>query len=329
MKRKEVLQMRVGRRSTSFLCAVLLTALILNMLPVAFAYVPTPGGNKPELRYNYLCAATISGESVSSFTDLGVIVEDNDFVPPGTPDIRLEFWVNVTGSATWANNKSCIKLKDVTADEYVNLGYAKKSGTDDTSKRSIFIKPQTNLVTGHSYKIEIDGGLQANNGVTLGTPGVVTKELPFSANTGGVSCTVATRIISVFVDTESVNYGTVGLGQESSPSSEIVAYNNGNVTEDLSIKGADATITGGTPWALSDTAIGTDQYMHNFGKSDDSYATFTPLSTDYQALKTGLEIYSGSSTGQQRFKVKIKLPSETTTQGTFSTTVTVQATDPT
>jgi hypothetical protein len=78
-----------------------------------------------------------------------------------------------------------------------------------------------------------------------------------------------------------------------------------------------------TAWTLSDTAIGADQFMHEFAKADESYGTYYALSSSaYSPLATGV----GASTSKD-FKLKIHTPSSTTASGTLTTAVTVLASE--
>ncbi len=314
--------MRVRNRGVGLVCMITLLVLLLIMPQAAFA-----PGNPPTFQNGYV--GSITGRDgngyVTGHSDV-VSVVNNTYVPV-RPTLRLYFAVNVISNTYWTNNMACIKLKDLSDSSYVPLTHERyiASSSQDVQKRSIFITPAADLVVGRSYRIEIDGGLTANNGTSLGTAGVIAKTVDFTVNTGGVCCTVTTKIISVTVDTSSYDYGVTGLNQ-SKQSAEITATNNGNITENFNIRGANATISGGTPWTLSTSGVGADQYMHKFGLP--TYTTFTALSTDNQQMVTGVETATGASLGQRKFKLELWTPTSTSSQGQFSSMVTVQAVDP-
>lgn len=146
---------------------------------------------------------------------------------------------------------------------------------------------------------------------------VLAPSLVGAADTATVTATVTPKLVSVTVSPTSVAYGTVPLSS-SATSGVITATNDGNVTETFNIKGADATYSTNT-WVLSDTAVGANQYMHKFALP--TYITWTPLSTTYLTLATGI-----AASGTQDFKLQIWTPTSTTLYGEYSTTVTVLAT---
>ena len=143
----------------------------------------------------------------------------------------------------------------------------------------------------------------------------------FAAQEVGITCTVTPQSVSVTVNTTSIAYGVVDVSQTSS---EIVATNNGNAAENFNIKGANATGSGGdTTWTLS-TAVGANQYMHEFAKptypTAGTHTNWTSLTTTYQPLAASI-----APSGTQLFKLQIWTPSSTTGYGQCSTTVTIQA----
>ncbi len=158
-----------------------------------------------------------------------------------------------------------------------------------------------------------------------------------AADEGTVSATVSTKLISIEITSDGeVAYGALGINASQNTvtlTDTQTAANNGNVTEDFNIKGANATDSV-TTWILAATAGVTD-YTHKFSK--DSGSNWTPLTTpSYQTLATGIsggttyvpadDDYSGG--GAQDFDLEINTPTaEPATHGEYSTTVTVQATE--
>ena len=154
----------------------------------------------------------------------------------------------------------------------------------------------------------------------------------FADEETGVSCTVTPRKVSVTVDYPNIAYGVVSIPGNAGSPTAISAINNGTVTEDFNIRGADAKDgTDTTRWTLSPTAIGAETFMHEFGLpivpgSSPTWPTvgehngWTPLSTGYQPLATGMD--SGTQTP---FVLQIWTPSSTAYYVPLTTIVTVQA----
>lgn len=75
---------------------------------------------------------------------------------------------------------------------------------------------------------------------------------------GAISASVTVQNVSVSVSPTSVNYGTLPFETTKRSGTAVspffTATNNGNVNEDLKVRGADATVTGG-PWAIQATAL--------------------------------------------------------------------------
>ena len=147
-----------------------------------------------------------------------------------------------------------------------------------------------------------------------------------AAEESGIVCTVTPGgvLVSVSVTPTSVAYGTVSLSSNST-SVEITATNDGNDVEDFQIKGSDATGAGGNvTWTLSDTAVGANQYMHEFATptypASGNHGGWSPLTTSYQTLVTDVSV-----SGSQAFKMQIWPPTSTTGYGERSTTVTILA----
>lgn len=150
----------------------------------------------------------------------------------------------------------------------------------------------------------------------------VVSALPVSAaTTGSVAATVTTQNISVTVTDGSVSYGTMDSNTSKSTISTDLndtqtAANNGNVAEDLNIKGQNST-----NWTLA-AASGSDQYVHMFcvATCGSPPTNFTALTTSYQALSV-----NKAPTGTQTFDLQITTPNPSTVYTQQSVDVTVQA----
>ena len=150
--------------------------------------------------------------------------------------------------------------------------------------------------------------------------------LPVLAQTD-ITATVCPTLVSVTVSPGLVDYGVQDLDDTNlipTPAS-VTITNNGNVTEDFLVKGANATTSGGA-WTLNTTA-GANQYVHRSSPDD---STFTALTTTPATLASnilGESLCDGSaSDGEtQTLYLNMDTPTTSSVQGEYSTTVTVTA----
>jgi hypothetical protein len=149
---------------------------------------------------------------------------------------------------------------------------------------------------------------------------LIGSNIVFGAGTADVTATVTVQNVSVTVSDGTVAYGTVAAsGNKDTTSSGTddsqTATNNGNVTEDLNIRGQNSA-----NWTLAGTA-GANQYAHKFCITTcDSSTTWTALTTSYQTLQTSV-----AASGTKVFDLQILVPSSSATYTQESLTVTVQA----
>ena len=146
-----------------------------------------------------------------------------------------------------------------------------------------------------------------------------------AADTDTVEATVKVQHISINISSDgSIDYGALAVGTSATTATgdgdniddTQTATNDGNVTEDFDIKGQDTA-----SWAL-DTTTGADQYVHEFCTSNcDSSPTWTPLTTSYDTLATGI-----GASNTQDFDLRIQVPTSTTDYNAQSVDVTVLAT---
>lgn len=136
---------------------------------------------------------------------------------------------------------------------------------------------------------------------------------------GTVTASVTVQNVSVSVSPSTVNYGTLTFeatqqsGTTVSPT--FTATNNGNVNEDLKVRGANATEVSGTPftWTIQGSAVacptdGTNVYAHSIigvsaGPIDDA-EIFMTTSNSATNLATGLAALGGT----KDFNSKIYMP---------------------
>jgi hypothetical protein len=149
-----------------------------------------------------------------------------------------------------------------------------------------------------------------------------------AATTAGVAATVTIQSVSVNVTSNpTVSYGTLVLGATKGTNAldlntTPVATNNGNVPEDFTLSGQNATGTSQT-WTLASTA-GSAQYFHKF-----CTATCTTPPTNYTALTTSNTTLASivSVSGTQSFDLYLGTPTSGITDYTsHDVSVTVTAT---
>lgn len=155
--------------------------------------------------------------------------------------------------------------------------------------------------------------------ITLAVIGVVlSHQSAFAGTTATVTSTVTVQNVSVSVSDGSISYGTLATNSSAGTNGTDLqtATNNGNVTEDLNIKGQNSA-----NWTLGATA-GADQYTHKFCVTSCATAptNYTALTTSYQSLKTSL-----ATSGTQTFDLYITTPTSSTNFTQQSVDIIVQA----
>ncbi len=175
-------------------------------------------------------------------------------------------------------------------------------------------------------KLFVALGLAALVSAALWLPSVAQSEDVITAS-------VTVQNVSVTVNLSTVDYGTLSFEATqrsgTAPSPFFIATNNGNVNEDLNVRGADATFTGGS-WTIQATAptcpTQTDLFRHSVigatSGTDDGEIFMTTLDSG-TPLATGL-----AANGTKGFNSKIYLPCSGSggLGETASTTITVVAT---
>lgn len=133
-----------------------------------------------------------------------------------------------------------------------------------------------------------------------------------------LTATVTPGTVSVTLSTTTVAYGTVALSTDdgtrsTATSGNITATNNGTVSEDFYIKGADAT--GTVTWTLqTDGSLSAvNEYIHQFNSTD--------LTLANQSLQAGV----AASGGTNIFTTTMVMPITASDSSAHSTTVTVTA----
>lgn len=140
-----------------------------------------------------------------------------------------------------------------------------------------------------------------------------------AADTDSVSATVTVQNISLSVADGSVSYGTLATNSSAnttSPSDEQTITNDGNVTIDVNIRGADTAA-----WTLAGTA-GANAYIHRFCTATcGTYPTnYTIMTTSYAELATGV-----AAAGTQALHLGITTPTSSVSYTQQTADVTVQA----
>jgi hypothetical protein len=147
--------------------------------------------------------------------------------------------------------------------------------------------------------------------------------LPIHASTSAtVTATVTVQNISVSVSDGTVVYGTLGLNSSAGTNGTDTqtATNNGNVTEDLLIRGQNTAA-----WTLTGSA-GDNEYVHRFCNASAQNCSTPP--TNYDALTTNNQTLSSSvsASGTVDFDLHITTPSTSSSFVEQSVDVTVTAT---
>ncbi len=146
-----------------------------------------------------------------------------------------------------------------------------------------------------------------------GSPALATHTVESTVN-----ATVTPAVLSVTVDPNTVDYGTVELGiQDNLPNpTTFTAKNNGSITEDIEIRGANTA-----NWTLVSGVPATDEYRHEFSK--DGFTTPLILTTSNQTLDTGIAV-----NGEVIVSLRLDAPTASTTAATQTAPVTVIAVAP-
>jgi hypothetical protein len=92
-----------------------------------------------------------------------------------------------------------------------------------------------------------------------------------AANESTVNATVTAQNVSVGVGPTAIAYGIVSVGTAKTYPNTIVATNEGNVNEDITIKGTDDS-----PWQIDTTNVTQDHYIHEYCTTN-CVSTYTKL----------------------------------------------------
>lgn len=158
-------------------------------------------------------------------------------------------------------------------------------------------------------------------GFFLGLFSIFSVQQIYAATTAVVTATVTAQNVSITLTTDgAVAYGTQVLGTSDDTTTNGVndsetVQNNGNVTEDFTIKGANTAA-----WTLNATA-GSDLYAHKFCKTTcDSSPSWTALTVSDQSLQTAV-----AASSSQTFDLQVLVPTSSSSYTQQSLTVTVTA----
>lgn len=142
-----------------------------------------------------------------------------------------------------------------------------------------------------------------------------------AATTATVAATATVQNVSVSVADGTITYGTLSNNTAKSTiaadlNDTQTATNNGNITEDLNIRG-----TNSTGWTLAGST-GSDQYVHKFCSSScgSPPTNFTALTTSYQTLGASV-----TASATRTFELQLTTPNPSTVYTQQSVDVTVQA----
>lgn len=154
---------------------------------------------------------------------------------------------------------------------------------------------------------------------------------PVLAVTSAVTATVLVSNVSISLSQSSFNYGTMALNAASSTlnlfsGAGIVATNNGNLTEDFDIYGANTT-GAGTNWTLDSSNATQNHYIHKFCQDTDNDCTLPGGAANYTALTgTPATLKHGiTASGNVAFQLQITTPQSVSDYNQQSAAVTIQA----
>lgn len=163
--------------------------------------------------------------------------------------------------------------------------------------------------------------MKSSNIITLAVLGALTMLVGTAAFAATVTSTVTVQNVSVTVASGTIAWGTLAAntGSSTSPTYTQTLTNAGNVPEDFTITGANAT--GAVAWTLAATT-GSEQYVHEFCTSSCTSAPtgYTPLTLTPQSLGTTV-----SAAGTKPLDLYIKTPTVTADYASHSVAVTITA----
>lgn len=142
----------------------------------------------------------------------------------------------------------------------------------------------------------------------------------FAATSANVAATVTMQNVSVTVSDGTISYGTLSSSSSSNTTfggldDSQTATNNGNVAQDLNIRGQNSAA-----WTLA-ASVGADQYKHDFCITTcDTTPVWTALTTSNQTLQAAL-----AASGTKVFDLRLNAPSSSTSYTQQSVDVIVQA----
>ncbi|MFH1827006.1 MAG: hypothetical protein ABH812_01060 [bacterium] len=148
-----------------------------------------------------------------------------------------------------------------------------------------------------------------------------------AATTAAVTATVTAQSVSITLTSDgAVAFLTIGTSATKDTTTAGVddsetAQNNGNVTEDISIKAANST-SSGAGWTLGGTAGSETYTMKSCIATCDTTPTWTAVGIDpsYVTLVAGV-----AASGTQVFDLQVGTPTSTTDYNQQTITVTLQA----
>lgn len=164
--------------------------------------------------------------------------------------------------------------------------------------------------------------------------GMIMAAVSRAADSASLTMTITPGTVSVVVSAASFDYGAVPLGSAKT-STNFVATNNGNVTEDFLIKGSNATyneapgeanrcpnvnVQDVCVWSLSNSP-GADAYRYTYTPAGGSE---TNLSSSNQTLASNV-IAGAASSFNLKFYTPTQAGSQTALGKSYSTNVTVSA----
>lgn len=141
-----------------------------------------------------------------------------------------------------------------------------------------------------------------------------------AANSATVAATVTLQNVSVTVSNGTIAYGTLSVGTSKSTiatdlNNTQVITNNGNVAEDINIKGQNSA-----NWTLA-ASPAADTYTQKFCTASCTvFTNYTALTTNYQTLATDV-----GATGTKNLDLQLLTPTSSSVFTSQSVDVSIQA----
>jgi len=158
--------------------------------------------------------------------------------------------------------------------------------------------------------------------------------LAVSISAGGqatIDASVTPLLVSVATSVSSMSYGALALNTIDNPpfqDAAIMITQDGNVNEDISIRGDVASrVSGGGSWSLAET-VGANQYVHKYGfgvvQQDITSSSFSAMTMSNHEFVSN--VAPNPNVGVGFLKFRMSMPTSTSNYGEYRTSIYLVAT---